>query len=259
MNIDKKYTLFEFRGKTPLGISSLTQIANVKTIFKVSDNGVSWEAWTKGSLFNAFDNFNPLTGYYLVSENQNPNYELYNVEESSPLSVAQVDKRYKIASWNCDNKPIVELNGPNVVYAVNDIGTGFNSWLKGSLFPTLQDFQNEKGYILFSPSEALPYELYSCCLINPSQQFIEITSGNVANGLGMTLVSSLNNKIYYDVINDFDGLPSQLGIYVSSNQVAAVTYNSPYNGTPFVFEMTQNGETTRYCGSFDSSLDRIDF
>lgn len=259
MIIDKKYTLFEFRGKNNLNISSLELIANVKKIFRVADNGISWEAWTKGDLFNAFDNFDPLKGYYLISENQNPNYELYNVEESSPLSVAQVEKRYKIATWNCENKLLSEFNGPDVIYAVNSIGTSFNSWVKGSLFNTLNNFENEKSYILFSPSDALPYELYSCCLINPSQQVLEITSGNVANGIGMTLVSSLNNKIYYDVIQNFDGLPSQLGIYVSSNQVASVTYNSPYNGTPFVFEMTQGGETTRYCGSFDSSLDRIDF
>lgn len=260
MDIDKKYTLFQFMGRESLGISSLTEVSKVKTIFRVASNGVSWEAWNRGSIFNAFSGFDPLQGYYLVSEDQNPNYQLYSVSESSPSGVAQVDKRYKVAVWRCESKPISEVSGPQTVYSVAFNGTSFNSWVSGSVFNAISSFDTDTGYIIFSPADVLPYQLHSCCIINDGQQVLTVGSdSSVVNGLGMTFVSGTGNKLYHEVLSDYDGLPSQLSIYVSSVQVASVTYNSPYDGTPFVFERTVGGTTTKYCGIFNSSTDRVDF
>lgn len=67
MNITKRYALFNFLGKSAANFSSLPAISNVNTIYRVSSTGTSWESWDKDSLFNAFDKFDPLIGYYVTA------------------------------------------------------------------------------------------------------------------------------------------------------------------------------------------------
>jgi hypothetical protein len=76
--------------------------------------------------------------------------------------------------------------------------------------------------------------------------------------LGITFVSSVGNKLYYNTPVDYDGLPINMKIYVSNVQVASVTINNPYLNQPFVFERTVGGVTTQYYGLFNST-GRIDF
>lgn len=249
MNITKNYTLFNFMGKSQLAISSLANVNKIRRIYRVNSAGTAWETWDSG-LFPAFSQLDPGVGYYLESTEVNPSYEMYNVSESSPSGSFQVTKRYTIQTWNCDNKPIADVSGPSSVYVVAPAGNSFISWKSTSIFNNISNFENGIAHIIFSTG-TLPYQLYSCCLVDPTQQLITVESGsNVVSGLGMTLVSSTNNKLYYDVLADYDGLPSQMGIFVSGIQVASVTFNSPYNTRPFVFERNVGGNTTKYCGNF---------
>jgi hypothetical protein len=73
----------------------------------------------------------------------------------------------------------------------------------------------------------------------------------------MTLVSTAGSRIYYDTLENYDGLPSNMKIYVAGVQVALVTFNGPYLGLPFAFERNVSGTTNLYYGVF--TVDRIDF
>lgn len=162
-------------------------------------------------------------------------------------------KRFAIQTWNCDDKAISEVSGPGSVYAVADNGTSFNSWNSSSLFNSLENFKSGVGHIIISPSSALPYELFSCCVLDGEQQSLTIGSGsNVANGLGISFVSTTGNKFYYDVLGDYDGLPVNppMSIFVGGVQRASVTYTTPYNGTPFVFERIDGDSSVKHCGVF---------
>jgi len=247
MNITKKYTLFNFMGEAQLPISSLTNLNKVQRIFRVNSLGTAWEAWDSGA-FPAFSNLDPNAGYYLISNESNPSYELYNVSESLPASPFSVTKRYTVQTWNCPTATIASVTGPNSVYTVAlPDGNRFDSWKSTSTFNNITDFEEQRGYIIFSTGD-LPYQLYSCCLVGEGQQDITVgSSSNVISGLGMTLVSSEGSKLYYEELENYDGLPSQMGIFVSGVQVASVTFNSPYNTKSFVFE-TAAGD--RYCGTF---------
>jgi hypothetical protein len=73
----------------------------------------------------------------------------------------------------------------------------------------------------------------------------------------MTLVSTSGNKIYYNTLDNYDGLPSNMKLYVSGVQVALVTFNGPYLGLPFAFERNVSGTITLYYGVF--TVGRVDF
>lgn len=90
------------------------------------------------------------------------------------------------------------------------------------------------------------------CQINPSQVNLEITSGTVSNGAGITFASSPGNKFYYDSLSNYDGLPDTMRIYVSGTEVAVVTWNQPFAGTPFVLELFSEGSSNVYCGNIVS-------
>jgi len=84
----------------------------------------------------------------------------------------------------------------------------------------------------------------------PSDSLLAIQNGtNKANGLGVTLDSTVNAKLYYNTPTNFDGLPANMKLYVSGVQVASVTFTSPYAGRPFVFERVVAGVSTLYSGS----------
>ena len=84
----------------------------------------------------------------------------------------------------------------------------------------------------------------------PSDSVLAIRNGtNKANGLGLTLVSTVGAKLYYNTPTNFDGLPANMKLYVSGVQVASVTFTSPYAGRPFVFERVVAGVSSVYSGS----------
>ena len=251
MNITKNRTLFNFMGNSQLSISSLPNKHKVQRIYRVNSVGTAWETWDNGA-FPAFTNLDPNTGYYLISTEASPSYELYNVTESLPVSSFSVSKRYTVQTWNCPSAAISTVTGPNSVYTVAlPDGNRFDSWRSGSTFNNISDFEENRGYIIFSSAGSLPYNLFSCCLVSGSQLPITVGSeSNVVSGLGMTLVSNTGNKLYFEELVNYDGLPSQMGIFVSGVQVASVTFNSPYNTRSFVFERTVDNVTTKYCGNF---------
>lgn len=250
MNISKKYTLFNFMGKAQLTLSSLTNANKMQTVYRVNSAGTAWEAWDSGA-FPAFTQLDPGVGYYLVSTEASPSYEMYNVSESLPASPVSVTKRYMVQTWNCPTAAISSVSGPTAVYVVSGPGNSFDSWRSTSSINNITDFQEGVGHIIFSPASSLPYQLFNCCLVAEGQTALTVGAGsNVVSGLGMTFVSGLGNKLNYEELANYDGLPSQMGIFVSSVQVASVTFNSPYNTRPFVFERLVGGVSTKYCGNF---------
>lgn len=113
-------------------------------------------------------------------------------------------------------------------------------------------FSLEKVDPSSSSSELPASSSSSNCQPSPSQRTLEIISGTTANGLGVTFASLSGNSLYYAPIVDFDGLPDQMLIYVSGDQVAAVTFNQPYLNTSFVLELVSGGASTFYCGTMIS-------
>lgn len=124
--------------------------------------------------------------------------------------------------------------------------------------------QNSRNKIIFSaqktePSSSSSSEISSSsssseiCQIDSSQSVLEIPSGSTfSSGLGMTFASSQGNKFYYDFLDDYDGLPNTMRIFISGTEVALITWNQPYNGTSFVFEIITEGVSNLYCGFITS-------
>ena len=82
-----------------------------------------------------------------------------------------------------------------------------------------------------------------------SGSVLTVPSGtNRAYGLGITLVSTVGAKFYYSTPKNYDGLPTNMLLYVSGVQVALVTVTTPYIGQPFVFERVVNGTVFTYTG-----------
>lgn len=127
--------------------------------------------------------------------------------------------------------------------------------------------QNSKNRIVFSAQKTEPSSSSSSsnfsssssssssqiCQIDSSQLVIQIPIGsNFTSGLGLTFASYQENKFYYDFLSDYDGLPNTMRIFVSGVEVGLVTWNQPYAGTSFVFEMVSNGVSNLYCGDIIS-------
>ena len=85
---------------------------------------------------------------------------------------------------------------------------------------------------------------------------ITVFSGSsYANGLGVTLVSSVGTSLSYNTLENFSGTPFNIKVYIDSVQIALLTVTTPYVGLGFKISTTSGGV---YFGTFESD-GRVDF
>jgi len=61
--------------------------------------------------------------------------------------------------------------------------------------------------------------------------------GNTASYNGIELVGYPGTKLTIPNLSNYEGTPERSSIYVQGAEVAAITWNSPYNGRQFTIEL----------------------
>ena len=161
--ITKKYVFLEYLG-SETQIEQLQNVDQIKLIVNISDDGSYYESWVRR--YNPF--FNPLkvlktnNFYLIISEQENPNYILYE-EEDAPSQEKIISNKMQFfeASNTFDIKTM--KGRISRAYCVNEQGDGFVSWSKNNndQFNSLLKFNQGETYLVINENNIEPYYAFS--------------------------------------------------------------------------------------------------
>jgi len=130
--------------------------------YRINSNG-SYASFTNGFPFNSFNTFEPLTGYFLVSDTVP--WVMFGEATVFPPATKIINSSTVIAEYigtSLGALTSYPLSGNILkVYGIDSLGTSFISYTSGFPFNSLSFLVPNSAYIIYSDSSKLPYELYS--------------------------------------------------------------------------------------------------
>lgn len=261
--ITQKFSISDYICE-PLSADNNDQKGRLDKIFAVTSDGRAFTSWDSRSVFNGFNTIEKNKTYIFIAKDSpaggfpinlcsdplgncyqsstlcgtNP-FPMRNVSKGFCNSVGGFFEAGSINTTRCPNLPQEDPTNPENIFGDLRI-FGISSIIDRSTSSraTTHLTVNHTNPNIF-PTSSLQSDSTLRILTIPQ-------GANSVNGDGITLYGQPGTKLYYNALANFEGSPDNLLIYRNvinnepQNQIAMVTWNSPYLGKPFILVTPQN-------------------